>query len=160
MQAKSTRNKFSQQLEQAHRLLQGGQREEARQIAEEILKLEPANMMARALRDRIDNEEFSQAIIRERRLRQSIFEVEDVSPMVLAALVIIGFVCFAVGTYLGYRPFRMGLAQGFTTPIPVDSTGVVPGRATYPLHLFLLYPAVLYILGAFSFYALYRYTRK
>jgi hypothetical protein len=158
MQTKSS--KFDQRLEQAHELLRAGQREEARQIAEEILKLEPANMMARALRDRIDNEDFSQAIVRERQQRQSLFEIEDVSPLVLAALVLIGIACFTVGTYLGFRPFRLGLAQGFSTPVPVDSRGVVPGRATYPLHLFLLYPTVLYILGAFSFYAVYRYTRK
>jgi len=145
---------FSEQVEQAHELLRLGKREEARQIVDRLLKANPGDMQARALRDRLDSEVFSEAVVREKRTRDGWLEYEDIHPALHYSFLLIGIAALLFGTWIGYRPVRYGLEQGFG----VEALGRM-GRAGseakmhahYPVHLFLIYPLVLYGMAFLSF---------
>jgi hypothetical protein len=158
MQSRNTAS--SERLERAHELLRLGRREEAQQAVEKILAEEPDNAQAQALRDRIENENMSAAVVRQRQEHQTLLDDEDTSPALIYGFLLIGIVAAVAATWLAVKPIRFGLEHGFTAPA-VGRTGAHLAITThYPVHLFLVYPVVLYCVAGLSFLAFRRYTRR
>jgi hypothetical protein len=145
------------EIEQAHSLLKEGQREEAYAVVQDVLRRQPGNVSARALRDRIDTEDFRVAIVKERK-GKDLFEDEDTSPMLTWGILVVGIFAAIVATYLAYKPVRLGLEVGFTTEIPLGGK-MLGKQSKYPVHILLLTPTLLYILSGICFYAFRRYRR-
>jgi hypothetical protein len=154
---RTQQSKTTPEVEQAHSLLEQGQREEAYAVCQSVLKKQPDNIPAQALRDRIDTEDFRQAVVRERERKDS-FEEEDTSPLVPFGLLVIGLVAALVASYLAFKAMRLGFRVGFDTQIEMG--GKFLGKADkYPVHILLLTPTLLYMLSFVCFYAFRRYRR-
>lgn len=154
---RTQQSKTIPEVEQAHDLLQQGRRDEAYAVVREVLKRQPNNIEARALRDRIDTEDFRVAVVRERERKDS-FEEEDVSPALPIGILLIGIVAMCVASYLAIKPIRMGMQLGFGAEI--DMGGRMLGKTSkYPVHFLLIPPVMLYILSAICYYAFWRYRR-
>ena len=144
-------------VEYAHALLREGQREEAYAVVQDVLRRQPGNISARALRDRIDTEDFRHAIIEENK-RKDLFEEEDNSPMLTWGILIVGIFAAIVATSLAINPIRLGFRVGFTTEIEMGGS-MLGKRSKYPVHILLLTPTLLYLLSGICFYAFRRYRR-
>lgn len=155
---RTQQSKTTSEIEQAHALLGEGHRDEAYAVVSDILQRQPDNTMARALRDRIDNEEFSRAVVRQRE-RQDSFEEEDVSPLLPVGLLIVAVVAFLVATYLAIKPVRLGFQVGFTSEIELGGK-LLGTKSQYPVHILLVTPVLLYILSAMCVYGFRRYRNS
>lgn len=152
---RTQQSKTTPEIEQAHDLLNHGNREEAYAVVSDILQRQPGNTMAQALRDRIDNEDFSRAVVRQRE-RQDSFEEEDVSPLLPIGLLVVAVIAALVATYLAIKPMRLGFQIGFTAEIPLG--GAMLGKqSNYPVHILLVTPVLLYVLSALCFFGYRRY---
>ena len=144
------------ELENAHTLLSQGKRDEAYTIVSEILEETPNDSRALALRDRMDSEDNSAAISRDR--VADAFEDEDVSPWLPKGLLIISAVSACVAIYLSIKPIKQGLAQGFSSQVEMSSR--LFGKSYSPVHFQLLTPALLLIISGMCIYGWRRYTKK
>jgi hypothetical protein len=145
------------EIEHAHTLLKEGQRVEAYAVVQDVLKTQPDNISAKALRDRIDTEDFREAVVRQYE-RQDSFEEEDVSPLLPLGIFVIGIVSILVASYLGFKGLRLCFQIGFTTQIEMG--GWLLGKPDkYPAHIHLLTPTILFLLSGYCFHACQRYRR-
>lgn len=155
---RTQRSQSLPEVEQAHELLKQGKREEAYALVCDVLKRQPANVEARALRDRIDAEDFRVAVVRERE-RRDIFEDEDVSPLLPIGILIIGIVAALVASYLAFRAIRLGLQIGFSAEIEMGGRWLgAPSR--FPVHNLLITPVLLYFVSGVCVYAYRRYRPR
>lgn len=147
----------SVQLAEAHELIQQGKREDAYRIVNEILRERPNHVEARALRDRLDSEDLSRAVVYDR-MQSDSFEEEDESPVVAYGILAIGIAFALVATYLAIRPIQLGFTKGFTSEIEMG--GRIFGKGRYPVHFLLFIPSLMYIGGAICFWSFRRHMRR
>ncbi len=144
-------------IDTAHRLYAVGDKEQARILVEQILAKEPNHLQAQGLRDRIDNEDFSVALIRE---RDSEIEDGDESPAVSVGLLVVAIASALGATILAIKYTLIGMKVGFATEVIGQNSLLFHGKSKYPVQIFFMYPAALYIISAIAFYAYRRYARK
>ncbi len=142
-------------LQQAHLLHLRGDTIGAREMLEELLKREPDNRHARALLDRIAEQAVRAQLDDER--KHGWLYLVDLSPSQVSSL-------FAVGILL-----IIG-ALAWALPVIIDSQHGGLGQtvqgiyrdghtAPFPLHIFLLRPTVLLLIGVGALYYAYSYRR-
>lgn len=141
----------------AYALYQQGKRDEAYKLINEILKVSPNHLQARALRDRMDTEELQQFHAQTRELQ----ELGDVSPVAVWMILGLGVVMAAVGTYLGYKALGTAFnAGGLSQQVVTEGGGVLPGRSQAPAHVLLIYPVVFYLISGACFYTYRKYRAE
>ena len=144
-------------IERAHAMLQAGQREEARTVVQQILTKEPRNFTALALRDRIDNEDFSVSLVNK---RSDGFEDEDESPVVSIGLLVLSIVAALAGTIVLIRNIVIGLRVGFNQEVTGRSSILVPEKGHFPVQNFFMFPVAMYLIAAIGYYGYRRFYRK
>lgn len=144
-------------VDTAYRLYEVGDKEQARNLLKEILAKEPNNLQAQGLRDRIDNEDFSMAIVRE---RDDDVEDGDESPAVSVGLLIVATAAALGAIILTIKYTLLGLRVGFATEVTGQNSVLFHGKSKYPVQMFFMFPAALYIISAIGFFGYRRYTRK
>lgn len=141
----------------AYTLYQQGNRDEAHKVINEILRVSPNHLQARALRDRMDTEELQQFHAKTREAQV----LEDVSPIALWGIMGLGIVMAGVGTYLAYKALgTISTAGGLTKDVVTERGGIFPGRAQAPAHVLLIYPVVFYLIAGACFYTFRRYRTE
>jgi hypothetical protein len=106
--------------------------------------------------ERLYQEQYHRALARQ---HPSMFEDEDVSPLLLGGMLIAGMVLLLLGTWFFYQRLPLALEQGFATEITVKASAVLPWKTHVPAHLLLLLPTTLYLLASIVFGGYRRYAR-
>ncbi|HLV80344.1 MAG TPA: hypothetical protein VKT32_08675 [Chthonomonadaceae bacterium] len=146
-------------LEQAHLALIRGDLEEARQLVEGVLEKEPDNLPAMKLFNKVRSQ---QARIRAEQIedesrvqaRTNWLNTFDPSTAQVYLMLIGASILVGVGFCLAINPFILGLRHGFSYQV-VKPTFLGDGH--YPVHFLLVGPLIMFGLGVFLLYSLFRY---
>src|SRR5579884_601575 len=146
-------------LEQAHLALMRGDLDQARQLVEGVLEQEPDNLSAMKLFNQVRSQQArirAEQIEEESRVqaRTNWLNTFDPSTLQVYLMLIGASILVGVGFCLAINPFILGLRHGFSYQV-VKPTFLGDGH--YPVHFLLVGPLILFGLGAFLLYSLFRY---
>jgi hypothetical protein len=145
-----------QRVEDAHTLLAEGKRDEALAIVEEVLRKNPADFSAQAVRDRIHTEENRERLAKETEADREEGDESVLVPILMAGL---GIACAIGGTVLAIKFVMLGNRVGYSTEV-AGHTLLNKGNSKYPVHNFFLYPIAMYIIAAICYFGHRRYMRN
>jgi hypothetical protein len=145
-----------QKIEEAHALLAEGKRDESLAIVEEVLRKNPADFSAQAIRDRIYTEDNRERLATETEADR---EQGDESPIVPILMAGLGIACAIGGTVLTIKFALLANKVGLSTEVK-GHTVLNPSVGKYPVHLFFLYPIAMYIIAAICYVGHRRYMRN
>ncbi len=145
-----------QRVEDAHALLAEGKRDEALSVAEEVLRKNPADFNAQAVRDRIHTEENRERLASETEADREEGDESPVVPILMAGL---GIACAIGGTVLAIKFMMLGNRVGYSTEVS-GHTLLNKGPGKYPVQLFFMYPVAMYVIAAICYFGYRRYMRN
>lgn len=146
-------------LEQAHLALVRGDLDEARQLVESILEKEPDNLSAMKLFNKVRSQQArikAEQIEAESRAqaRTNWLNTFDPSTVQVYLMLIGASILVGVGFCLAINPIMLGFRHGFSYQVEKPT---FLGSGHYPIHFLLVGPVIMFGLGAFLLYSLFRY---
>ena len=143
-----------------HQYYDQGQQEEARRLADDLLRRFPDEVQVRAMRARMDADDMSVAIVQER-ASQDLWsdQDEEVTQPMIIGVGVLGAGSLIAAIALSIKPFRYGLQHGFTSTVLAKSGLSFMGATRVPVQVLFMLPSILVIVAGLCFTMVRRYTR-
>ncbi len=151
-----TKTEHETDIQNAHKLLEAGRRSEAFALVEEILRKDPANFSAQAVRDRIYTEENSERLATETEADR---EEGDESILVPILMAVIGVASGIAGVILSIKYIMLGSKVGFGTAVTAH-TELNPNVGHYPVQMMFMFPIAMFVIMMLCFAGCRRYMRN
>jgi len=142
-------------IQRAHLLYLRGDKQQARELLEDILRAEPQNRDAMNLLNEIEME-MVEDVLEEERRAGSMEEPLDSGQILGRGLTGTALIILAILT--AFPIIKMGMENGFNTEI-LSNLGRGGGRGRYPIHFLLVFPTVSFLAGIFILLTTYQRAR-